>query len=294
MGGLCNCATGFINSCCLILSIPFLLAGYIMKLTANSPCDPILYKPLLGIGVFLFALSLLGILASCCGCTIFLWLYLSIVFVMIVVVSFTMVFGATVVKGGAGELIAGTPYREYRLEDFSSWLKNRIVDDEHWGNIRSCMIRHDACGKYQAYRSLVDLVQINSTKLTAIEGAASRQLTVDSSTRLRPAGKNPRRREQGRREIRTAGYGATSKKSCAMTVAPAKLGIWLCSSSTGKSSPPSTSSSSSSSSSFLLSAAVLSAFKSEVSTDNLKLDKLHESMAQMVTFISAIFMLSSY
>ncbi|GAB2235299.1 hypothetical protein Droror1_Dr00025720 [Drosera rotundifolia] len=176
MGGCSSCAIGFINTLCLLLSIPFLLAGHLMKLAAGSPCDPVVYKPLLLIGILLFVISCLGILGSCCGCRIFLWAYLFLISVMIIAVLFTIVFGASIMKGKPGVEVQGTAYKEYSLTDFSSWM-SKFVDNQHWVDVRSCMIMHDACGKFYAVRFIVDIATLNQTKLTPIESGCCKPPT---------------------------------------------------------------------------------------------------------------------
>uniref|UniRef100_A0A803LDC0 Uncharacterized protein n=1 Tax=Chenopodium quinoa TaxID=63459 RepID=A0A803LDC0_CHEQI len=77
--------------------------------------------------------------------------------------------GAVIKGGGNGQDVLGGNVKEYELQGFSSWLKNNMVGGSHWEDIKSCMIRHDACGKIGAFRSIMDFVTLKRSKLTSIE-----------------------------------------------------------------------------------------------------------------------------
>jgi len=161
---------GCLNTITLCISLPILLAGYFVKITANSPCDPIMYKPLLALGTCLLIISLIGLLGSCCRITLFLWLHLIALFVVIIGLLACLTVGGAVIKGGGnGQDVLGGNVKEYELQGFSSWLKNNMVGGSHWEDIKSCMIRHDACGKIGAFRSIMDFVTLKRSKLTSIE-----------------------------------------------------------------------------------------------------------------------------
>uniref|UniRef100_A0A803KR55 Uncharacterized protein n=1 Tax=Chenopodium quinoa TaxID=63459 RepID=A0A803KR55_CHEQI len=53
-----------------------------------------------------------------------------------------------------------------------------MVGGNHWEDIKSCMIRHDACGKIGAFRSIMDFVTLKRSKLTSIEWAADPELDM--------------------------------------------------------------------------------------------------------------------
>ncbi|KAF2549233.1 hypothetical protein F2Q70_00019802 [Brassica cretica] len=42
-------------------------------------------------------------------------------------------------------LVPGRGYKEYRLEGFSSWLRENVVDSKNWRKIRACLADSDVC-----------------------------------------------------------------------------------------------------------------------------------------------------
>ncbi|KAL2899632.1 Tetraspanin-9 [Bienertia sinuspersici] len=161
---------GCLNALTLCISLPVLLVGYFLKLTANSPCDPVMYKPLLALGLCLLIVSLIGFLGACCRITVFLWLYLIALFIVIIGLLACLSVGGAIIKGGEnGEDVLGGGVKEYELHTFSGWLKSHLVGGSHWEDVKACMIHHDACGKIGAFRSIMDFVSLKTSKLTSIE-----------------------------------------------------------------------------------------------------------------------------
>ncbi|CAO2840235.1 unnamed protein product [Amaranthus hypochondriacus] len=168
--GVSNVLLGLLNSITLCISLPLILAGYFLKVTADSPCDPVLYKPLLALGLSLLAVSLIGLLGACCRIKLLLWLYLITLFIVIIGLLACLSVGSAVVKGNdRGQDVIGGGVKEYELNTFSGWLRNNLVGGSHWEDIKSCMISHDACGKIETFRTLMDFVTLKRSKRTSIE-----------------------------------------------------------------------------------------------------------------------------
>ncbi|KAK9726927.1 hypothetical protein RND81_05G246400 [Saponaria officinalis] len=167
--GLCNFLLGCVNTFTLCLSLPILLAGHVIKISANSPCDPIMYKPLIALGLCLLVVSLIGLLGACCRVSVFQWLYLLTLFVLIMGLLACLSVGSVIIRGGGkGEDVLGG-VKEYDLAMFSKWLKNNIVSSNHWQDIVNCMVHHDACGRISTFRTLMDFVTSKKSKLTSME-----------------------------------------------------------------------------------------------------------------------------
>ncbi|KAL9247274.1 hypothetical protein vseg_020722 [Gypsophila vaccaria] len=168
--GLSSFVLGCVNTLTLCLSLPILLAGYIIKATANSPCDPVMYKPLLALGTCLLVVSLIGLLGACCRFSVFQWLYVLTLFVLIIGLLAFLSISAFIIKGGGqGEDVMAGGVKEYELPMFSNWMRNNFVSTDHWEDVKQCLVRHDACGKISRFRTLMDFVTFKRSKLTSME-----------------------------------------------------------------------------------------------------------------------------
>ncbi|EPS74025.1 hypothetical protein M569_00725 [Genlisea aurea] len=140
---LSNNLLGLLNIITLLLSIPIIGGGIWLSRQANTDCERFLDRPVIALGVFILAISIAGIVGSCCRVTWLLWLYLLVMFVLIIVLFCFTIFAFVVTNKGAGQAISGRGYKEYRLGDYSTWLQRRV--NSNWGNIRSCLAQSKIC-----------------------------------------------------------------------------------------------------------------------------------------------------
>lgn len=50
--------------------------------------------------------------------------------------------------------MVGRAYREYRLRDYSPWLRDRISDPGNWETIRRCILGSKTCDKIRYWTPL--------------------------------------------------------------------------------------------------------------------------------------------
>ncbi|ESR54105.1 Senescence-associated protein DH [Citrus sinensis] len=142
-----NIFVGFLSLCFLVLGIvalSFSLAIHFHGGTATA-CQKSLYTPLLVTAIFLSVLSLLGLIGSCCKNNFLLYLYLIVLFLLILGLCIFAVFVFAVTSNSAGKAVSRLGFKEYRLGDYKNWLKNHLVNDKNWNEIRSCMIDSQVC-----------------------------------------------------------------------------------------------------------------------------------------------------
>ncbi|RYR58727.1 hypothetical protein Ahy_A05g024610 isoform A [Arachis hypogaea] len=72
-----------------------------------------------------------------------------------------------VTNNGSGHSVAGLRYKEYQLQDYSSWFLKQINNSHNWEHLRGCLVKSEDCSilskKYKT------LKQYKSAKLTPIE-----------------------------------------------------------------------------------------------------------------------------
>ncbi|XP_042485305.1 tetraspanin-8-like [Macadamia integrifolia] len=140
-----NNLIGILNILSLILSIPILGGSWWLREHASSDCQKFIETPLLVVGGFLFLVSLIGLIGSCCRVSLLLWIYLFVTFVLILGLFVFTIFAIAVTNKGVGKVISGRGYKDYRLGDYSNWLQRHVVDGSNWVKTKSCLIETHVC-----------------------------------------------------------------------------------------------------------------------------------------------------
>ncbi|CAL1369903.1 unnamed protein product [Linum trigynum] len=143
---LTNCIFSILNVMIMLLGIATMATAGIMQLGgSNSDCQKWLQSPLLIMGCFLFFISLMGLIGTCCRMRAVLWIYSFLTFLMILAALAFVVFALVVTNSAAGKALTGVGYEEYRLRDYSDWLRDHFVSGKRWSKVKSCMADADVC-----------------------------------------------------------------------------------------------------------------------------------------------------
>lgn len=142
---LSNNLVGILNFITFLLSVPILGAGIWLSHRASTDCEKFLEKPVIALGVFLMVVSLAGLIGACCRVSWLLWVYLLVMFLLIVLLFCFTIFAFVVTNKGAGEVLSGKGYKEYRLGDYSNWLQKRVNNTKNWNKIKSCLQDGKVC-----------------------------------------------------------------------------------------------------------------------------------------------------
>ncbi|CAK7323164.1 unnamed protein product [Dovyalis caffra] len=146
MARFTNGVFSLINSLIMILGLVSIGASVYLRLHhSSSLCQKALQLPLFILGASLFVVSLLGLIGSCCEKTIWIKIYSFFNFLLIVGLLCFTIFAFLVTNKGAGKALSGMGYKEYRLGDYSNWLKNHFVNANNWDEIRSCLMDAHVC-----------------------------------------------------------------------------------------------------------------------------------------------------
>ncbi|THU66277.1 hypothetical protein C4D60_Mb05t12460 [Musa balbisiana] len=144
-----NSLIGILNFLTLLVSFPVIGIALWFRVQAATECERVLQLPLLVLGIFLFVVSVLGFVGSCFRVSVFLWIYLFVLFLLILAMfAFTM-FGLIVTNKGVGQAIVGRAYKEYKLDDYSHWLQKRVRDWPTWNVIEGCLKEAKVCGQLE-------------------------------------------------------------------------------------------------------------------------------------------------
>lgn len=145
-----NNLVGLLNLVTFLLSIPILGGGIWLANRASTDCEKYLEKPVIVLGVFLMLVSLAGLIGACCRVSWLLWVYLLVMFLLIVILFCFTIFAFVVTNKGAGQVVSGKGYKEYRIGDYSHWLQKRVNNTKNWNKIKSCIVDSKLCSKFNS------------------------------------------------------------------------------------------------------------------------------------------------
>ncbi|CAL9215453.1 unnamed protein product [Arabidopsis halleri] len=140
-----NFVVGLANT--LVMLVGASAIGYSIYMFVHqgvTDCESAIRIPLLTTGLILFLVSLLGVIGSCFKENVAMVSYLIILFSGIVALMVFSIFLFFVTNKGAGRVVSGRGYKEYRTVDFSTWL-NGFVGGKRWVGIRSCLAEANVC-----------------------------------------------------------------------------------------------------------------------------------------------------
>ncbi|KAF1002387.1 tetraspanin-8-like [Apium graveolens] len=153
MGSASNKTVTVLNFLTLIVSVAAIGFSVWLMTHPGSLCQSFIQKPLLCLGLVLLGVSILGIVGSCYGVSVFLCLYVVLMFVLVLgLIGFT-IFSVIVTNKGVGQAISGKGYKEYRLGDYSNWLRKYVVNGKNWGKIKSCLVDVHVCSSLSGVKT---------------------------------------------------------------------------------------------------------------------------------------------
>jgi hypothetical protein len=166
--GCSNVLTGVLNFVTLVLSIPVVGVGIWLAKQHNTVCVRFLQWPIILLGVFILAVSVAGLLGAWCRVSCLLWVYLFVMFVLILLLFVFTIFAFAVTNAGAGQVLSGKGYKEYRLGDYSTWLQRKVNNPSYWETIKSCLSDGKVCNSLDAPQYST-IAQFNAAPLSPIQ-----------------------------------------------------------------------------------------------------------------------------
>lgn len=153
--GTSNFVIRWINFLTMLLAIAVAIFGVWMS-THHDGCRKSLTLPVLGVGGFIFLVSMIGFLGALKKNAILLWIYLILLcMILVAILVFTVL-----------------AYKEYQLKDYSSWFLKQLNNTDNWKRLKSCLVKSEDCNNLaKQYKTLK---QYKMAKLTPIEAGCCR------------------------------------------------------------------------------------------------------------------------
>ncbi|XP_057479492.1 tetraspanin-3-like [Actinidia eriantha] len=143
-----NHLIGLLNFLTFLLSIPILGSGiWLSSRASTTDCLRFLQWPIIVIGASIMVISLAGFAGACYRNTFLMYLYLWAMFLVIATLVGFIIFAYAVTDKGSGRPVMNRAYLEYRLDDYSGWLEERVSSNGYWSKIRACIRDSKVCAK---------------------------------------------------------------------------------------------------------------------------------------------------
>ncbi|XAR70638.1 hypothetical protein NMG60_11027552 [Bertholletia excelsa] len=163
---LSNNVIGAINFVAVLLSIPVIGAGIWLASEQDNSCVKILQWPVIILGILILIVAFAGFIGGFWRISWLLVIYLVGMLVLIVLLACLVGFVFAVTGRGSGHRVPSRAYLEYRLEDFSGWLRRRVESSYKWNKIRGCLSSTTMCSELsQRYRLAQDFFNTHISPL---------------------------------------------------------------------------------------------------------------------------------
>ncbi|GAB4853810.1 Tetraspanin-2 [Ancistrocladus abbreviatus] len=145
--GLSNNITAVLNFIALLCSIPIIASGLWLASKPDNECIHLFRWPVVILGFLILVVSLMGFVGAYWYKEGLLALYLCCMAILITLLIVLLVFAFVVTRPDGSYRVPGRGYKEYRLDGFSSWLRDHVTNDDNWGRIRNCLSDSNFCPK---------------------------------------------------------------------------------------------------------------------------------------------------
>ncbi|KAH0865970.1 hypothetical protein HID58_083181 [Brassica napus] len=136
---LANNLTAILNLLALLCSIPITASGIWLASKPDNECVNLLRWPVVVLGVLILLVSACGFIGAYQYKETLLAVYLCCMAILIGLLLVVLIFAFVVTRPDGSYQVPGRGYKEYRLEGFSNWLRENVVESKNWGKIRACL-----------------------------------------------------------------------------------------------------------------------------------------------------------
>ncbi|RZC68273.1 hypothetical protein C5167_031529 [Papaver somniferum] len=182
--GMSNKVTAILNFIALLCSIPLITSGIWLSKKADNQCVHLFRWPVLILGILLLIVSLAGFVGSYWNRQGLLAFYLFSMAALIVVLLILLIFAFVVTRHDGSYIVPGRGYKEYRVEGYSSWLRNYVTESENWSKVRSCLAQTDVCTELSQEYSSAD--HFFSAHISPLQSGCCKPPTICGFTYVNP------------------------------------------------------------------------------------------------------------
>lgn len=144
---LSNTIIAAINFAAMLLSIPVIAAGIWLSTQTDNSCVKLLQWPVIALGIAILVVALAGFVGAVCRVPWLLVFYLVAMLVLTLLLASLVIFIYAVTNTGGAHLAPSRAFLEYRLEDFSGWLRQRVEGSHRWDRIKTCLSSGYTCAE---------------------------------------------------------------------------------------------------------------------------------------------------
>lgn len=159
------------NFAAMLLSIPVIAAGIWLSTQTDNSCLNLIQWPVIALGIVILVVALAGFIGAFWRIPWLLMFYLVAMLILIVLLASLILFVFAVTSGGSGHPVPSRVYREYKLEDYSVWMRRRVESSYKWNRIKACLGASSTCAQLnQTYQSAMDFF---SARISPLEVSAN-------------------------------------------------------------------------------------------------------------------------
>lgn len=131
----------------------------------TEECNLFVTTPGIFVSFSLFAMSFAGFYAAYFKSDCLFRIHFFIFFLWMFVVVAKAVFVIFLQKETNPRLFPGTKIHEFRLDDYSGWVRRLVIKEDEWYRTRRCLVKDNVCNKLNQNMTASEFYQMNLTPI---------------------------------------------------------------------------------------------------------------------------------
>ncbi|GKV11907.1 hypothetical protein SLEP1_g23123 [Rubroshorea leprosula] len=174
--GVANNLTAILNLLALLCSIPIITSGLWLASKPDNECVHLFRWPVVIIGFLILFVSLAGFIGAYAYKETLLAVYLCCMALLIGLLLFVLIFAFVVTRPDGSYNVPGRGFKEYRLDGYSSWLIDHVVNSDNWEKIKACLAETNDCPKLN--QNYITADQFFATHLSPLQSGCCKPPTI--------------------------------------------------------------------------------------------------------------------